>query len=297
MQYCLTENSKEIFFEILQFNTNIASENKNYLLNIFSTLVQNQNCLEKIKWVIEYDQNILNQKDEHGNTPILLASMHNNIPAFEYLVEFVVNTDGLNNNHENCFFHAVKNQNKQIIRKLFGEEYFLKPYLITAIIFFGYDLEFITKVIELNDSFINQVDTSTNETPLYFACKKVNGSEISLDLVTRLLESGADQSIPCGITKETCLHIACEYGNVDLIKLLIRYGGYSNGTDINGETSLFKAVRNENLSVVEVLLEEDVNIYAENRNGNSALEIASKSVKGFILKKLNITMKNLNSIL
>lgn len=100
-----------------------------------------------------------------------------------------------------------------------------------------------------------------------------------LDLVEMLLEMGANIEIqnPRG---ETPLYLACNIRNINMIKLLLKYGAEINKIiRFGGDTVLKKAISNENIENIEIiklLLDNDANPnLGDNKNNTPLQEAAS----------------------
>ncbi len=73
----------------------------------------------------------------------------------------------------------------------------------------------------------------------------------------------------------TPLIAACEVGNIEVVKLIIKYGANINKTDYGGNTPLIHALVNKKENIIKFLVEygADVNI----KGGFTALELAKEN--------------------
>lgn len=83
-----------------------------------------------------------------------------------------------------------------------------------------------------------------------------------LDLLRESLESETTPqiiNIKDSFNKETLLHLATDYNDIEAAELLLKYGSDVNQIDNNGATALFNAVESENIAMIKLLLEYDIN--------------------------------------
>jgi len=96
-----------------------------------------------------------------------------------------------------------------------------------------------------------------------------------LDLVEMLLEMGANIEIqnPRG---ETPLYLANINRNINMIKLLLKYGAEINKIiHFGGDTVLKKAISNENIEIIKLLLDNDANPNLGDDKNNTPLQEAA----------------------
>lgn len=96
---------------------------------------------------------------------------------------------------------------------------------------------------------------------------------------------------------KTALFHACEFGNLNSVKLLINSGSDINKRDIFGKTILMYAVESENLELIKYLIEDiEVDINEKDDWGQNAIFFATKiSVARYLIYK-NIDYSATNSI-
>nr|XP_053654674.1 serine/threonine-protein phosphatase 6 regulatory ankyrin repeat subunit B-like [Cherax quadricarinatus] len=110
-------------------------------------------------------------------------------------------------------------------------------------------------------------------TPLHCAARR-NHSGV---LQVLLNDSRCDPSLPSKVKGVTVLHIAAEAGHDDCVKMLLDAGADVNCQDDDGQTPLYYAVKNNNVDIVQMLLN---NSRCDPRNkGGTVLHIAV--VKGY----------------
>jgi len=97
-----------------------------------------------------------------------------------------------------------------------------------------------------------------------------------VDLVEMLLEMGANTEIqnPRG---ETPLYLACSI-NINIVELLLRYGAEINKIiRFGGDTVLSKAISNENIKMIKLLLDNDANPNLGDDKNNTPLQVAASN--------------------
>ena len=96
---------------------------------------------------------------------------------------------------------------------------------------------------------------------------------------------------------KTALFYACEFGNLNSVKLLIKNGSDINKRDIFGKTILMYAVESENQELIKYLIEDiEVNINEKDDWGQNAIFYATKiSVARYLIYR-DINYSEPNSI-
>lgn len=114
------------------------------------------------------------------------------------------------------------------------------------------------------------------------------------DVIVVLVEQGADdKSIPQDI-KDEALRSACENGNVNVVKELLKLGVDVNALKANHGTPLQIACMNGHTEVVKILLKKGAKVDALDGNGNSALILACKYGRLEVVKVLLASGANVN---
>jgi len=136
------------------------------------------------------------------------------------------------------------------------------------------DNEAIKCYISQMDCDINGVANINNVdyTALMIACKQPNFSLAALLLEQEEIAVNLKNSK--GIS---ALHLACKKGHIKIVHLLLKRDDIEvNVVDGLGNTPLMFAAKNGHLHVVEQLIEQDVNVEAKNREGETAYALAIK---------------------
>lgn len=117
------------------------------------------------------------------------------------------------------------------------------------------------------------------ETPLHLAVDNRNGINVILNLVTLILQEGADVN-SLTKNKETVLMYSCinnndNQNNERLVKLLLENGSDVNLQDKGGKTALFYAVNDGNIPVINLLLQNRSDVNLQDEYGRTVLSEAS----------------------
>jgi len=131
-------------------------------------------------------------------------------------------------------------------------------------------------------------------TPLNIACRFGH-----IDIVELLLDQNVDinQINRCG---QTSLHIACEKGQENIIKLLLQQNNIElNIIDKNGSTPLHLACRHGHENIVKLLLQKNkIDLNQMDKKGKTALHIACekehKNIVALIIKQPHIMVNQID---
>lgn len=128
----------------------------------------------------------------------------------------------------------------------------------------------IDRSININDTVRNQQGQNVT-TPLVRACQRAckGGKASYLEIVNLLIEHKAD------VNKQTqCvdgllpLYVACDSGDIALVKLLLSKGAYVDSqVRLNKMSPLHIAIRNGHLKIVEMLFECDADVDVVSSSG------------------------------
>ena len=194
-----------------------------------------KSAIPKIKLLLDHDLDI-NARDEHGNTPLHLAIMTDQIEAALYLIKkgadiFIKNKHGQN------VFNLFK-EKRSLLQKI-------KPYFFLNI--FGLDSFILAKTIKKGD------------------VRNLN----------KLLRWDRYHKIVINEKGQTGLHYATELGNKNMIKAYARAKqGNINKRDYLGNTALHYAVLKSDLEIVNLLIELNADPKLKNAFGKTPIMLA-----------------------
>lgn len=128
---------------------------------------------------------------------------------------------------------------------------------------------------------------SNGVTPLHLAC--LCGR---LELVTLLLDSGANVNIQSRISKMTPLHMACQNHHFNVSKALLETGYCNvNIQDAHGNTAMHYACQTADLNLVELLLKYKPLLFLTNNEKKSPLDEARDALSLSIVHLLSKHLK------
>jgi ankyrin repeat protein len=136
--------------------------------------------------------------------------------------------------------------------------------------FFG-NLDTVAVLLERGCDIESRDDKGT--TALMSAVRRDHEVEITIDVVTRLLQSKA--AIEAVDPREqTALHHAASVGKTPVVRHLLKGGANIEAKDGLGWTALHCASRRNNQSLVKLLLEKGADPKVQNNKGTAALQMA-----------------------
>ena len=100
-----------------------------------------------------------------------------------------------------------------------------------------------------------------------------------------------------GVDGDTALHLACLYGRVWLVPILLGMGADVNATDMNGSTPLHDAAAGGYLEICQHLLTAKANVTVQDDEGDTALHNAANGNHAPVVQLLlaaggNTTLEN-----
>jgi ankyrin repeat protein len=104
---------------------------------------------------------------------------------------------------------------------------------------------------------------------------KLGNAIIANDVATvaSLIES-LDDIDAKNAEEQTALHLAAEYGKLEIVKLLVKKGANINAQDDYGLTPLYSALLEKHPGVARFLIKQGANVQAQTKDGNTALHVA-----------------------
>ncbi len=207
---------------------------------------------------IEEQKELLDLKNNYGETPLHIAARNNNLNVLKKLFNFGADVSTRDGNGWTALHYAAQTDN---------------PVLI----------EFLHKK---NNSLINITSNKEKQTALHIACLNSN-----LEAVKTLIE--LDQNIITATDSRgwTALHYAAQGGKSALIEFLHDKDKNLINTTSNEanlkQTALHIACSNNNLEAVTKLVELGAKITARDRNGWTVLHCAAQTGNSALIKFLN----------
>ena len=117
--------------------------------------------------------------------------------------------------------------------------------------------------------------------------------------VRKLLECGADVNFTGYTDNVSALHVACEKGNLKIVKELLRFGAKTDFPESETSSPILKATIYEHLKIVKELLKHGADVDVINEEGVTALHTAAAHANVAIVKELlkyraNVNVKEIN---
>jgi len=168
------------------------------------------------------------------NQPLIIHLISNNkLEAFKFLLDRDMDTELMLEGHTLLHLCLLVNKNEMALMlinagaNVNARNIDDEPLFINAMKYENLD---IAKAIYANGGNVNE---PYEKSPLFIALSNKN------ILLSRLLmEKGADASFVESSSKDTLVHIAAQYGYLEIIKTLINKGAKANSTNEKGETPL-----------------------------------------------------------
>ena|GEM_PF-6264076 len=196
-------------------------------------------------------------RDEYGNTALLRAVMGNDLNVARFLIEAGADINAINEKGESALHLIAKNENKDApeIAKMLMKRGIKMSEDENSIqwspLFFAqaYHLPEMVRVL-VEGGYVGGSKVEDSLSP--FASMVLKGQ---FDLAEKMLEKGADinqHSLMFG----TPLILAVEQKNEKAVKWLIKKGASLDELDRGpmGENALFKAVKNQDITMIKILL-------------------------------------------
>ena len=113
----------------------------------------------------------------------------------------------------------------------------------------------------------------------------------SIDMVDLVLTTFKEEIESTNNDENTCLHLACEWGSLAMVKFFIDKGLSINACNKSLDTPLHLSVCHKREDIFDYLLSQDVNINAKNAYGDTPLHIAASdpSSMKYVKQLLNRT--------
>ena len=219
------------------------------------------NSFEVVQYLCQSGANI-NIPDKDGFTPVSIASSKNNYEVVKYLCELGAEKSiKEKNNGRNCLLLACQEGHLNIVKYLIEVQH----------------MKFKNSDKEGN----NMLHIAT----LYNR----------IELIKYFIEKGYDFN-STNNKGDTCLHLACKKGFIDIVKLLLSSKSIKiniNSTNNENETPLYVSIVNQNISILNYLCEQKADTEIPNKYGITPLIYAVfiediEMIKSLCLHGVNI---------
>jgi ankyrin repeat protein len=243
----------------------------------------------------------INIRNCYGCSPLILACEKGNERMVRMLVEKGADVNQ-NDREPSCTYQYPYTQGQREITDLINENGFIRthsygltPLMLAAI---GEHVNIAKILIQQKDINLNQKDICGNNALTYASLKG------NLQISELLITAGID-SYNKNIHEKNALHLACEYGHLDIVRLLASKIQLIdlNQQDSVGYTAFSYACLIGHKEIVEFLISKNADINLENKAGRTPITIAylnaRKDVVRVLIKnnvKLDIKLRFLDSM-
>lgn len=243
-----------------------------------------QGEIKPVAWFVDaqHDIEISNQD---GNTPLLLAALHNKTNLVKFLLSKHANPAARNSQQYNIITIAALNNNHDILKLVLTEDIADLPVLHMALELD--DVLMLRAILQKNQSYDLEAKNNKQVTPLYVAVEKNN-----LAAVKMLLERNASTTIHDD-AQQTLLHIACVNNNPEIIARLLQTQLNIDAFDISGNTALHLAAKLGFGQIATILLSSRANYKTRNFEGQTPLELAIKYKQCTSAKLIETTIRTI----
>ncbi|XP_041519639.1 ankyrin repeat and death domain-containing protein 1B [Microtus oregoni] len=194
------------------------------------------------------------EKDNEGNTALHLAAMHGHSPAVQVLLTQWPDVNETNENGETPFMLAVEGGHEECSRVLLaGGSDVNIPNKLHVSVLQAATRKGHTSLVNflLHENVGLQQQQEPQESPLHSAV--INNHPT---VVNSLLSAQHDVNV-LDQRQQTPLHVAADLGNVELVDTLLKAGCDLKITDKQGKTALAVAARSHHSLVVDMLIKAE----------------------------------------
>lgn len=229
-----------------------------------------RNCIEISTALLSHGANP-DIKDPNRNSALIIATNAGHSKMVDLLISNGADVNITDNMNQTPIINASKYGYLTIIQNLIskgGDVNFMDILGNTALTYSFFKNH--TRVFHLllkNGADINRRDR-LGSTILHYACKSYTSAHVN-----KLLRCGADPHIK-DVGGTTCLMKACERGDLEMVKSLLKYIDI-NALDTQHNSALFYSVVGKNPDVTEYLIQNGASIDAINKEGCTALIVAT----------------------
>lgn len=192
--------------------------------NLFNQLIYAvmENDIDKVKALLETNtDNLLDQRDAHGYTPLMRAAQLGYQDIFMVLLQKGAILDVQNNLGETALMLAIKYGHSSIAKKLIDKKSDLK------------------------------LQSLEKDTAFIYAAKYGR-----LDMLEILLKEEANVDLnSCNIFKDTPLMLAAKYGHAKIARKLLELGANPDLVNTENETAAMFAAKNRSREIIDLFLQ------------------------------------------
>ncbi len=204
----------------------------------------------------------------HG-TPLMIAVEISNIKMVRFLIELGCQPNSMAGNK--LPLHCAASRGSLEMVEMFIDEFSSDPLALTAIgdgealplhsAASGFHLPVVRYLLSLAPDTINSPSSQScpdySLTPLQYVMNQLTGSDQNITLIEFLLEQGADPNKRADHRGNNFLHLACEIGNIELVRLIVSYPSFDrdliNSANNSNKTPLQVALDNGHTEIAELL--------------------------------------------
>lgn len=258
-------------------NTALSTAVEHKLINQIRLLVNHnadihaENSLNKTPYINSLSESLelfkeiittnnISSIDSNGNTPLLIA-IQNDAPIdkIEYLISLDKNINARNKEGNSALYYAVKNNKKEI----------------------G------TMLLEKNANIFSANTQDISPLKLFLTESK-NDWLLNSKTITEKDSSG-----------NTVLHYSTDWKLYEGTKFLIQKGAIVDAKNVNGQTPLFNAVKNDDIEIIDLLISNAANINERDNFGSTILHSAVRwnalqSIEKLISLNMNPNVQNIH---
>ena len=208
-----------------------------------TTLITNQD-LAGIRAAVTQEPALLTKPDSRTKLTPLFAAIHGGQPeVVDLFLELGAPTDARNPQRQTPLLFALTRRQPDIIKSVLAKT-----------------------------EDVNQRDGRQQSTSLMYAVMHRNGHPKLLDAI---IEKGADINLK-NSRKQTALHVACYYNNIEAAKAIIKAGADLDLQDNNSNTPMLAACT-ASPELVSAMLSKGADPKSTNRQGQTALHLACQA--------------------
>lgn len=292
LSYACEKGHVEVIKCLLALNANVAIVDTNgtsVLMHAFN--IRNLDTqLNVVNMLLEHDNRLIRIADKGPATPLYRAYQKNNAKLFELLLRYI---DNIDEEYFPSFFQQLLNDDDNtklldlIIKKF--------PVDIAFLACTHKDILLLKHVFQTNKN-VTVLSIKDNKSLIQIACE--SGDTAILEFLLAL-----PSNINININHDL-LEITCQHGHLAATQLLLKFFGIKDLDKLinNKQTLLHIASQFGHLDIIKWLVESKVNIDKLNSDQKSAIAIASEEghidiVEFLIGKKAKLDRKNKDGLL